>query len=70
VLEIGSSLREARSRCGLELADVEAATMTRARYLLAPWNLEARAGGTWLTAEPPTRTGDVTTGPSGIGPTA
>jgi len=35
VLEIGSSLREARCRRGLELADVEAATMIRARYLLA-----------------------------------
>ena len=33
MLEIGTSLREARSRRGLELADVEAATRIRARYL-------------------------------------
>lgn len=33
MVEIGSSLREARSRAGLELAEVEAATMIRARYL-------------------------------------
>ena len=35
MLEIGSSLREARSLRGLALADVEAATMIRARYLEA-----------------------------------
>ncbi len=33
MLEIGSSLREARSRRGLELAEVAAATMIRVRYL-------------------------------------
>jgi transcriptional regulator with XRE-family HTH domain len=33
MLEIGSSLREARSQQGLTLADVEGATMIRARYL-------------------------------------
>ncbi len=33
MVEIGSSLREARSRRGLELAEVEAATMIRVRYL-------------------------------------
>jgi transcriptional regulator with XRE-family HTH domain len=36
----------------------------------APWNLEATSGSTSLTAELPTRTGDVTAGPSGLGPTA
>jgi hypothetical protein len=35
MLEIGSSLREARSGRGLELPEVEAATMIRARYLEA-----------------------------------
>ncbi len=35
VLEIGSSLREARVGRGLELADVETATKIRARYLAA-----------------------------------
>jgi Helix-turn-helix domain/RodZ C-terminal domain len=35
MLEIGSSLREARSRRGLELVEVEAATMIRTRYLEA-----------------------------------
>jgi Helix-turn-helix domain len=35
MLEIGSSLREARERRGLELAKVEAATRIRARYLEA-----------------------------------
>ena len=35
VLEIGSSLREARVDRGLELADVETATKIRARYLAA-----------------------------------
>jgi transcriptional regulator with XRE-family HTH domain len=35
MLEIGSSLREARSQQGLTLADVEGATMIRARYLEA-----------------------------------
>src|SRR5438876_384457 len=35
MLEIGNSLREARSRRGLALADVEAATRIRARYLEA-----------------------------------
>ncbi len=35
MLEIGDSLREARSRRGLELADVEAATRIRVRYLEA-----------------------------------
>ena len=33
MFEIGSSLREARRRRGLELVEVEAATMIRARYL-------------------------------------
>jgi hypothetical protein len=32
-MEIGGSLRAARSRLGLELAEVEAATLIRARYL-------------------------------------
>ncbi len=35
MLEIGSSLREARRRRGLELAEVEAATLIRGRYLEA-----------------------------------
>ena len=35
MLEIGSSLREARGRQGLELAEVEAATLIRGRYLEA-----------------------------------
>jgi Helix-turn-helix domain/Aminoacyl-tRNA editing domain len=35
VFEIGSSLREARMRESLELADVERATRIRARYLMA-----------------------------------
>jgi transcriptional regulator with XRE-family HTH domain len=35
MLEIGSSLREARSQRGLELAEVEAATNIRVRYLEA-----------------------------------
>lgn len=35
MLEIGRSLREARSRRGLELAEVEAVTMIRVRYLEA-----------------------------------
>jgi cytoskeleton protein RodZ len=35
MLEIGSSLREARVRRGLELAEVEAATLIRARYIEA-----------------------------------
>ena len=34
-MEIGGSLRAARSRLGLELAEVEAATLIRARYLEA-----------------------------------
>ena len=33
MLEIGRSLRETRSRLGLELAEVEASTMIRVRYL-------------------------------------
>jgi cytoskeletal protein RodZ len=33
MLEIGGSLRQARSRAGLELPDIEAATMIPARYL-------------------------------------
>jgi hypothetical protein len=36
----------------------------------APWNLDVTAGSTSLTAQLPTRTGDVTAGPSGLGPTA
>src|SRR5436190_2289960 len=35
VLEIGETLREARNRGGLELAEVEAATRIRVRYLAA-----------------------------------
>src|SRR5437870_5023815 len=35
MFEIGSSLREARGRRGLDLAEVEAATLIRGRYLEA-----------------------------------